>query len=164
MNIKELDKKYVMGTYGRFPVAIVSGKGSLLYDDEGKEYIDMGSGIAVNTFGAADEQWAKAVTDEYRKIRKYFSEDFYNHGSQVLDDTSWAIWQYDDPVTQSGIVMAFRRSNSPFAQVDIALKGQYAGKTLTYTDLNEKVSFESDNVLQICLPEKRSSVILTYKL
>jgi hypothetical protein len=111
-----------------------------------------------------DFRWAKAVTDEYRKIRKYFSEDFYNHGSQVLDDTSWAIWQYDDPATQSGIVMAFRRSNSPFAQVDIALKGQYAGKTLTYTDLNAKVSFESDNVLQICLPEKRSSVILTYKL
>jgi alpha-galactosidase len=111
-----------------------------------------------------DFRWAKAVTDEYRKIRKYFSEDFYNHGSQVFDDTSWAIWQYDDPVTQSGIVMAFRRSNSPFAQVDIALKGQYAGKTLTYTDLNAKVSFESDKVLQICLPEKRSSVILTYKL
>lgn len=111
-----------------------------------------------------DFRWAKAVTDEYRKIRKYFSEDFYNHGSQVLDDTSWAIWQYDDPVTQSGIVMAFRRSNSPFAQVDIALKGQYAGKTLTYTDLNAKVSFESDNVLQIHLPEKRSSVIFEYKL
>ena len=65
-----------MGTYGRFPVAIVSGKGSLLYDDEGKEYIDMGSGIAVNTFGAADEQWAKAVTDQLMKVQ-HTSNLFY---------------------------------------------------------------------------------------
>jgi len=111
-----------------------------------------------------DFKWAKDVTDEYRRIRKYLSLDFYNHGSRVFDDTAWAIWQYDDPETQSGIVMAFRRSNSPFAQVDIVLKGQYSGKTLVCTDLNSNASFESDNVLHIHLPEKRSSVILEYKL
>ena len=69
MNIKEIDNQYVMATYGRFPVAIVSGKGSLLYDDEGKEYIDMGSGIAVNIFGACDESWAKAVSDQLFRVQ-----------------------------------------------------------------------------------------------
>ena len=69
MNIKELDNQYVMATYGRFPVAIVSGKGSLLYDDEGKEYIDMGSGIAVNIFGACDESWAKAVSEQLFRVQ-----------------------------------------------------------------------------------------------
>ena len=49
MNVKELDSKYVANTYKRFPVEIVSGKGALLVDKTGKKYIDMGSGIAVNT-------------------------------------------------------------------------------------------------------------------
>lgn len=61
-NVKELDKKYIANTYGRFPVQIVSGKGSLVKDDEGKEYIDLGTGIAVNTFGVSDEEWVAAVT------------------------------------------------------------------------------------------------------
>ncbi|MBE6632488.1 MAG: aminotransferase class III-fold pyridoxal phosphate-dependent enzyme, partial [Ruminococcaceae bacterium] len=61
MNVKERDQKYISATYARFPVEIVSGSGSLLYDENGKEYIDMGSGIAVNTFGTADKEWIEAV-------------------------------------------------------------------------------------------------------
>ncbi len=64
MSIIETDKKYIANTYNRFPVEIVSGKGSLMYDVNGKEYIDMGSGIGVTSFGAADEQWQKAVADQ----------------------------------------------------------------------------------------------------
>ena len=44
MNIKELDKKYVTGTYNRFPVLITHGKNDLCWDENGKEYIDMESG------------------------------------------------------------------------------------------------------------------------
>ena len=112
----------------------------------------------------ADFQWTKRVTDEYRKIRKYFSKDFYNHGSCVLDDTSWTIWQYHDPRTQSGIVMAFRRSASPFEQVNVALKGLGDNKQLTCTDLNTGAVFKASNDLTIRLPEKRSSVIVEYQL
>ena len=64
MNTKELDRQYVAGTYKRFPVEIVSGKGSVVMDPEGKEYIDMGSGIGVTAFGIADEEWQKAVTNQ----------------------------------------------------------------------------------------------------
>ena len=77
-----------------------------------------------------DFKWAKQITDEYRSIRRYFSEDFYNHGSKLFDDTSWAIWQYHDDKDQSGIVMAFRRENSPFENVKIALKGLNGGEYL----------------------------------
>ena len=62
MNIKELDTTYVANTYGRFPLTLVKGQGSLVWDDAGKEYIDLSTGIAVNTFGIADEAWAAAVT------------------------------------------------------------------------------------------------------
>ena len=61
MTTKELDLEYIAPTYARFPVEIVSGKGSLVWDETGKEYIDMGTGIAVNTFGLADEEWIAAV-------------------------------------------------------------------------------------------------------
>ena len=50
MNIKEADKQYIMPTYGRFDLCIVKGEGSTYYDENGKKYIDMGTGIAVNTF------------------------------------------------------------------------------------------------------------------
>ncbi len=69
MGIKELDQTYIAGTYNRFPVEIVSGKGSLVYDDNGKEYIDMGSGIGVTAFGIADDVWQKAVIDQIGKVQ-----------------------------------------------------------------------------------------------
>ncbi len=69
MDIKQTDKEYIAGTYARFPVAIVQGRGSLLTDDEGKTYIDMGSGIAVNSFGAADDIWVQAVTEQLNKVQ-----------------------------------------------------------------------------------------------
>lgn len=63
-NVKEIDSKYIAGTYGRFPVEIVRGKGDIAVDSEGREYIDLSSGIAVNTFGHADDEWIKAVTEQ----------------------------------------------------------------------------------------------------
>ena len=59
--LQALDKQYVAGTYARFPVEIVRGKGSLVYDTEGKEYIDLGTGIGVTAFGIGDEGWKAAV-------------------------------------------------------------------------------------------------------
>ena len=69
MNIKETDKQYIMGTYGRVDLAIDHGEGSTLYDTEGKKDIDFGSGIAVNTFGASDPEWVKAVVAQLGKIQ-----------------------------------------------------------------------------------------------
>jgi len=60
-SVMELDKKYVAQTYKRVPLNIVRGKGAIAVDDQGKEYIDLGAGIAVNAFGYADEEWQQAV-------------------------------------------------------------------------------------------------------
>ena len=64
MSIKEKDQYYIANTYARFPIEIVSGKGSTVVDSDGKEYIDMGSGIAVNIFGMCDEEWTAAVAKQ----------------------------------------------------------------------------------------------------
>ena len=68
MNIIETDKKYVAGTYGRFPVQLIKGKGAIAWDDTGKQYIDLGSGIAVNSFGYADDAWIAAVTAQLNAL------------------------------------------------------------------------------------------------
>ena len=69
MSITSIDKEYVAGTYGRFPVELISGKGSVLTDTNGKEYIDLGSGIGVTAFGFGDEKWTKAVTEQALKLQ-----------------------------------------------------------------------------------------------
>lgn len=62
MTTQELDRQFIAPTYGRFPVTLVKGQGALFTDENGKQYIDMGSGIAVSTFGACDPIWVEAVT------------------------------------------------------------------------------------------------------
>lgn len=78
MNIKEKDSLYIANTYARFPITLKSGKGSLVYDEDGKEYIDLGTGIAVNTFGISDDEWVKAVTEQLGALQHtsnlYYSE------------------------------------------------------------------------------------------
>jgi len=64
MNIFEMDATYVANTYKRFPLEIVGGEGALLTGVDGREYIDLGSGIAVNTFGMNDECWKQAVIEQ----------------------------------------------------------------------------------------------------
>ena len=69
MSITQIDKQYVANTYNRFPVEIVSGKGSECFDADGKRYIDMGSGIGVTAFGYADEAWQAAVTAQLGAVQ-----------------------------------------------------------------------------------------------
>ena len=69
MSITEMDQAYVAGTYKRFPVEIVSGKGSRVVDVSGKSYVDMGSGIGVTAFGFADDAWIAAVTEQLGKVQ-----------------------------------------------------------------------------------------------
>ena len=63
------DKEYIASTYNRFPIAITHGKGSFVYDENGKEYIDLTSGIGVTSFGIADSEWVNAVTAQFGRVQ-----------------------------------------------------------------------------------------------
>lgn len=76
MTTQQLDRQYVAHTYNRFPLEITGGKGSTVYGADGREYIDLGSGIAVNIFGLGDEQWQSAVTRQLSKVQ-HTSNLFY---------------------------------------------------------------------------------------
>ncbi|MBR0541365.1 MAG: aspartate aminotransferase family protein [Clostridia bacterium] len=86
MSIKEIDKQYIAGTYDRFPIEIVSGKGSLVYDDEGMEYIDMTSGIGVTSFGIADDEWKNAAIEQINKVQ-HMSNLYYTQPCAELAKT-----------------------------------------------------------------------------
>ena len=83
MSITAIDKEYVAGTYGRFPVELVSGKGSIFEGSDGKRYIDMGSGIGVTAFGSADDAWLSAVTAQLNKLQ-HTSNLYYTEPCALL--------------------------------------------------------------------------------
>jgi acetylornithine/N-succinyldiaminopimelate aminotransferase len=82
MNTKEimdLDDEYVMHTYGRHPVALVKGEGSVVWDVEGNSYIDCVAGIAVNNVGHANPKVAEAICKQAQKLihvsNLYYTEE-----------------------------------------------------------------------------------------
>ena len=81
MNTFETDAAFVAHTYARFPLEIVGGKGSVLTGSDGKSYIDLGSGIAVNTLGVCDAGWIAAVTDQLHR---------FGHTSNLYDSAPCA--------------------------------------------------------------------------
>lgn len=83
MSLSELDKKYIANTYSRFPVEAKSGKGAVLYGADGKEYIDLGSGIGVNSFGYCDEAWTDAVKAQLLRLQ-HTSNLYYTEPSVKL--------------------------------------------------------------------------------
>lgn len=86
MDVKQIDKQYIANTYARFPLTLVGGKGSIVVDEQGKEYVDLGTGIAVNGFGVADESWKTAVISQLDKIQ-HTSNLYYSEPCALLAQT-----------------------------------------------------------------------------
>ncbi len=74
--IKDRDRKYILGTYARNDLCIVRGSGSTCYSPEGKKYIDFSSGIGVNSLGYSDAGWAEAVAKQLHTVQ-HTSNLFY---------------------------------------------------------------------------------------
>ena len=66
--LKSEENKYVMNTYGRFPIALDHGEGATLWDVEGKKYIDLASGIGVNCLGYANPAIIDAIDKQAHKL------------------------------------------------------------------------------------------------
>ena len=76
MTSKEKDLKYIMHTYGRYDVALKSAKGVTAYDENGKKYVDVSSGIGVNSLGYCNDGWVEAVSKQAGTIQ-HMSNYFY---------------------------------------------------------------------------------------
>lgn len=84
-NVKNTDKQYVANTYGRFDLVLTHGKGSTVYDEEGKAYIDLATGIAVNTLGYCDEGWVAAVTEQLGKLQHTSNLYYHEPGARLAE-------------------------------------------------------------------------------
>ena len=154
MTIKEIDKQYIAPTYARFPLCLVKGSGSLVYDEEGKEYIDLGTGIAVNTFGYSDREWISAVEEQLHKIQHtsnlYYSEPcallakelceragmqqvfFSNSGAEANECAIKAARKYGE-----------KNKGSEYTTI-ITLKDSFHGRTLTTLAATGQDVFHND--------------------
>ena len=92
--IKKLDNESFMPTYGRFNAVLCSGKNATGHDCEGKEYIDFGSGIGVNSLGWADEGWVAAVSRQAASLQ-HVSNLYYNPVSAEFAAELLAVSGYD---------------------------------------------------------------------
>ena len=141
MNTFELDKQYIAGTYRRFPVEIVSGKGSLVRDVNGKEYIDMGSGIAVTSFGVADDAWIAAVEKQIRSVQHmsnlYYTAPCANLARALCEKTGMAKVFFSNSgaeANECAIKVARKwaaERKGPACSTILTLENSFHGRTLT---------------------------------
>ncbi len=141
MSITEVDKKYVMNTYNRFPVEIVSGKGSIVYSPEGKRYIDLGSGIGVTAFGIADDEWKAAIIDQISKVQHmsnlYYTEPCGQLAKMLCEKTGMSKVFFSNSGAESNecSIKAARKYAADTKGSDyytiITLKNSFHGRTIT---------------------------------
>lgn len=141
MSIQSIDKEYVAGTYNRFPLEIVSGKGSLVYDETGKEYIDMGSGIAVTSFGIADEAWQQAIIRQIGQVQHmsnlYYTQPCALLAEQLCKKTGMKKVFFSNSGAEANecAIKAARKYASdkygPQRHIIVTLKNSFHGRTLT---------------------------------
>ena len=141
MNVKERDNCYVANTYKRFPLEIVSGSGSLVRDDQGREYIDLGSGIAVTSFGVADEAWQQAVTAQLGRVQHmsnlYYTAPCGELAQMLCERTGMKKVFFSNSGAESNecAIKAARKyaaeKHGPDCFTVITLKNSFHGRTLT---------------------------------
>ena len=138
--IKSHDQ-HVMGTYGRFPIAISHGKGATLYDFDGKEYIDFTSGIGVNSIGYGNSAWVQAIADQAAKLghvsNLYYTEPAAKLAETICSRTGYSKVFFANSGAESneGIIKLARKySRDKYGSersTIVTLEGSFHGRTIT---------------------------------
>ncbi len=141
LSVKGLDSTYVAGSYGRFPVELYKGKGSIAYGKDGKEYIDLCSGIAVNTFGFCDEEYNKAVIAQLNTLQHvsnlYYTEPYAKLAEALCIKSGMkkVFFGNSGAEANEGAIKAARRYSSikygNDRNIIITLDGSFHGRTVT---------------------------------
>ena len=135
--LQQQDKEYIAGTYARFPLTIEGGKGSVVWDDAGKIYTDLSSGIAVNTFGIADDEWIKAITEQAGKIQHmsnlYYTEPCVKLAQMLCDRTGMKKVFFSNSGAEANECMikaARKYGEKTGRRAIITLKDSFHGRTI----------------------------------
>ncbi len=154
MSVKEKDKYYIANTYARFPIEIVSGKGSTVVDENGKEYIDMGSGIAVNIFGMCDEEWVSAVAKQLTVCQHtsnlYYSEPCVKLAEILCEKTGMkkvffgnSGAEANEGAIKTARKYAFEKKGKDYYKI-LSLNNSFHGRTITTLAATGQDAFHND--------------------
>ncbi|MDD2217889.1 MAG: acetylornithine/succinylornithine family transaminase [Eubacteriales bacterium] len=152
MNTKFLDKTYISNTYKRFDVVFTHGSGALLFDDQGKEYIDLSGGIAVNTFGINDEEWVAAVCAQAKKLQHvsnlYFTEPQTKLAEILCSRTGAKKVFFSNSGAEANecMIKAARKYSSVSGNTSniITLKNSFHGRTITTLSATGQENYHKD--------------------
>jgi len=156
MTIEALDREYVLSSYGRNYTSFVEGRGSKLYDESGKEYIDFASGIGVSSVGHANERLTGAICEQAKSL-------IHTSNLQVIAPQAKLAEQivktsgYDmrcffgnsgAEANEAAIKIARKHGETAFEKKRykvITLEHSFHGRTITTVKATGQDSFHSDN-------------------
>jgi acetylornithine/N-succinyldiaminopimelate aminotransferase len=152
--IQNTDKQYVANTYGRFDLVLSHGEGSVVYDENGKKYIDLATGIAVNTFGYSDPAWVAAVTEQLGKLQHTSNLYYHEPGARLAEKLCTRTGAQSVFFSNSGAeanecaiktarLWAARHKGADYYHV-ITLKNSFHGRTITTLAATGQDSFHTD--------------------
>ncbi len=140
-DIKSSDSTYIANTYARFPLEIVKGEGAVAYDETGKRYIDLGAGIAVNSFGYADQLWQDAVIAQVKTLQHtsnlYYTEPCVKLAKMLCERTGMSRVFFSNSgaeANECAIKAARRYSFQKYGEgrhTIVTLKNSFHGRTIT---------------------------------
>ena len=123
-----------------------------------------------NTFGDDPKKmaWLKNMCEEYLRIRPYLSKDVYPLTLPSDTKDIWSAIQYHDTETDSGVIIAFRRENSPYKEANFPLFGLSADKNYVFEEVGgEKLTGNGcelmDEGLTLTINAKRDSKVYFYR-
>ncbi len=135
------ESKFIMDTFARYPLVIEKGFGALLYDCEGKEYIDFSSGIGVNCLGSGDEEWANAIYTQAKNLghisNLYYNSNMINLAEVLTSKTkmSKAFFANSGAEANEGAIKLARKYSfqkyGKFRSNIICLNNSFHGRTIT---------------------------------
>ncbi len=141
MNTIELSEQYLMKTYGHQPIALRSGSRGVCTAEDGKTYIDFGSGIGVNSLGYCDADWADAVCAQVRAIQHtsnyYFTPVQAKLAAQLCTMTGYSRVFFGNSgaeANECAIKLARKYSFDRYGKgrgTVITLQNSFHGRTLT---------------------------------
>lgn len=140
-DIKKIDKQFVMNTYNRFNLQIVKGEGVYCYDENNKKYLDLSSGIGVNSLGFCNKKWAAAVAKQAKKLNHvsnlYYSEPCAKLAKNICKRTKYAAVFFANSgaeANEGAIKLARKYSFDKYGlnrSTIVCLKQSFHGRTIT---------------------------------
>lgn len=139
--IKAMEQQYVMQTYGRSDIALVRGEGATLIDSEGRRYIDMGSGIGVNSLGYGHPQLTQAICEQAQQLMHcsnlYYSEPMVQVARHLVEASglSRVFFANSGAEANEAMIKTARKYSSdrygPQRCQILTLKQSFHGRTMT---------------------------------